>query len=333
MDKLKILISGIGGIAQIAHLPILSKMDNIEIVGICDIEKSKTKSIASKFNIKNTFQDLDKMLNSVEADALFVTTPTFLHKEQAILGLNKGLNVFVEKPLARNYKEATEVIDVLKKTKKILMVGMNNRFRPDVMMLESFVSSGEIGEVFYIKAGYLKKKSTAEKWSVVKSESGGGAFMDLGIVVLDIALWIMKFPNLKSVSAVNYSHSFKDVEDTSIAFIKFHNGAALSIETSWTLHRETDLFYCNLYGKDGSASINPLKIYKYMNNTLVNVTPVKIEKPANLFKRTYEYEISNFINSIINNKPTLSEGIEALDRMKIVDAVYESAKSGKEILY
>ncbi|MCC6865390.1 MAG: Gfo/Idh/MocA family oxidoreductase [Ignavibacteria bacterium] len=331
MEKIRLLITGLGGIAQVVHLPILNKIDNVEIAGICDIDRSKTKTIAAKYNVKHAYYNIDEMLDNVEADCMIVTTPTSQHKEQALKGFKKGLNILVEKPLARNYNEAFETVSAAKKAKKLLMVGMNNRFLPEIMMQESFVSTGELGEIFYIKTGYLKKKSTSEKWSVNKTESGGGVFMDLGIVVLDIALWMMKFPKIKSVSAVNYNHTFKDVEDSSFVFLRFFNGATISIETSWSLHRSNDMFYCNVYGKEGSSSINPLRIYKNMHDTLVNVTPVKIEKPANVFKRSYEYELNNFINSVRTGKPSLSEGAESLDRMKIIDAIYESAKTGKEI--
>lgn len=333
MEKAKVLITGLGGIAQVAHLPVLSKMENVEIAGVCDIDKSKSRTIAQKYNVKNFYTSLEEMLASVPADCLIVTSPTSMHMDQAILGFEKGLNVLVEKPLARNYEEAAKIVEAAKKSKKRLMVGMNNRFRPDIMMQESFVSAKEIGEVFYVKTGFLKKRSTDQKWSVNKNEAGGGVFIDLGIVVLDIALWMLKFPKVKSVSAVNYYHSFKDVEDSSFVFIKFENGSTVSIETSWTLNRENDIFYCNVYGKEGSSSINPLRIYKQMHETLVNVTPIKMEKPANIFKRSYEYEIGHFINSVITGKPALSDGSEALDRMKIVDAVYESARTGKEVLF
>lgn len=331
MEKSRVLITGLGGIAQIVHLPILSKMENVEIAGICDIDKSKTRSIAQKYGIKDAYSTIDEMLEKTDADCIIVTSPTSLHHEHAIKGLNNGLNVLAEKPLARNYAEAAEIVDAAKKAKKLLMVGMNHRFLPEVMMQESFVSAGEIGEVFYIKAGYLKKKSTTEKWSVNKTESGGGVFMDLGIIVLDLALWMMKFPKIKTVSAVNFNHAFKNVEDSSFVLLRFQNGSTISIEASWTLHRSSDMFYVNVYGKEGSSSINPLRIYKNMHDTLVNVTPVKIEKPANVFKRTYEYELNNFINSVQTGKPSLSDGSESLERMKIIDAIYESAHSGKEI--
>jgi predicted dehydrogenase len=213
------------------------------------------------------------------------------------------------------------------------MVGMNNRFRPDFMMQESFISAKELGDVFYIKAGFLKKRSTVENWSVKKETAGGGVFMDLGIVLLDIALWLMKYPKIRSVNSVNYYHSFKSVEDSSFVMLRFENNATVIFETSWTLQREEDLFYCNVFGTEGSSSINPLKIFKKMHGALMNVTPMKMEKPANIFKRSYEYELKHFFNAVQNDTEIISTGDEALQRLKIIDAIYKSAKLGKEIYF
>jgi len=157
--------------------------------------------------------------------------------------------------------------------------------------------------------------------------------MDLGIVILDAALWLMKFPEILSVSAVNYNHAFESVEDSSFIMLRCANNATVTIEASWTLHREEDLFYCNVYGTEGSSTINPLKILKRMHGTLVNVTPLKIEAPANIFKKSIEYELKNFVNSIRNNAKIISSGEEALARLKVIGAIYRSAKLGKEIVF
>lgn len=333
MDKTKVLIVGLGGIAQIAHLPVISKMSEAEIAGMCDIDKSKAQNIAAKYNVKYSYSDYQKMFNEVEADCVIVTTPTNLHRDIAIAGIEAGLHVLVEKPLVRNAPEGEKILEAAKKNKKILMVGMNNRFRPDFMMQRSFISGRELGDVFYIKTGFIRRRSTVEKWALDKNQSGGGAFMDLGIVILDIALWLMKFPKIKSVSAINYFHNFKTVEDTSIAFLRFVNGATVSLEASWSLHRENDIFYCNVFGTDGSSSINPLRIYKKMHGTLVNVTPMKLEKPANIFKRSYEYELQHFFNSVKTGSEAVSNGEEAVQRQRIIDTIYRSAKLGKEISF
>ena len=125
----------------------------------------------------------------------------------------------------------------------------------------------------------------------------------------------------------------KDVEDSTFAMLRFDNGATVNLEASWSLHREDDLFYVNVYGNEGSAQINPLKIYKRMHGTIVNVTPLKMENPSNIFKRSYEYELTHFIKSIQDDKPVISSGSEALNRLKIIDAVYKSAKLGREIVF
>jgi predicted dehydrogenase len=333
MAKTKVSIVGLGAIAQIAHLPAISLMEDVEITAVCDSEKSKAKTIAEKYGIKHFYTDFEKMLNETESDALIVAAPTNFHKDITIKAFQKGLDVLVEKPLARHYEEASEMVNAAKQYNKKLMVGMNNRFRPDFMMQESFISAGELGEIFYIKAGFLKKRSTSENWSLKKEESGGGVVMDLGIVMLDASLWLMNFPYIISVSAVNYNHAFQTVEDSSFFMLRCANNATVTIEASWTLHREEDLFYCNVFGTEGSSSINPLKILKRMHGTLVNVTPLKMEKPANIFKKSIEYELKNFINSIRNNAKIISSGEEALTRLKIIEAIYKSAKLGKEIIF
>jgi predicted dehydrogenase len=331
MNKTKVVIAGLGGISQIAHLPIISKLSDVEIAAVCDTDKGKSKFVAEKYKVKKYYTDYEKMLNEIESDCMVVATPTSTHKDVAIAGLEAGLKVLVEKPLARNSAEAQKIVDARKKGKNQLMVGMNNRFRPDFMMQRSFVSTGELGEIFYIRAGFVRKRSTVEKWALDPAQSGGGVFIDLGIVVLDIAQWLLKFAKVKSVSAVNYFHKFKSVEDTSLVLIKFVNGATVSLESSWTLHRENDVFYCNVFGTEGSSSVNPLRIYKRMHGTLVNVTPVKLEKPANMFIRSYEYELQHFFNSLKPDADVISNGEEALARQNVTDSIYKSAKTGKEI--
>lgn len=234
MEKVKICVAGLGGIAQVMHLPVLSKMDGVEIAGVCDVDKSKSKSIAERYNVKAYYTDFGKMLDEVQSDCVIIAVPTSSHKELAIKAMEKGLNVLVEKPLARNYSEANEIVEAARMNKKKLMVGMNNRFRPDFMMQESFISAGEIGEIFYVKAGYLRKRSTIESWVLKPDESGGGVFMDLGIILLDLSLWIMKFPKIKSVTAVHYFHSFKSVEDSSFVLLRFANNSTVTLETSWS---------------------------------------------------------------------------------------------------
>jgi len=334
MSKVKLAIVGLGGIAQVIHMPILSRMEDVEITAVCDSDLSKCKNIASRYNVGKYYKDIEKMLEeNPEVSAVIIAAQTNVHKDISIKCLQAEKDILIEKPIARNYKEAKEILDAAKLYKKKIMVAMNNRFRNDMMMQRTFTKAKELGDVFYIKAGWVKPQSSNQKWMLEKDKAGGGVFLDNGIAMLDIGMWLLGFPEVKSVSAMNYFHNTKSVEDSSIAMIKFKNNTTLTIEASWSLLREGELFYCNVYGKEGSSSINPFKIYKRMDGELYNITPKKIVTPSNVFKKSYEYELKHFVGAVAGKHNIISNGDDALKVMEIVDAVYKSAKAGKEIIF
>lgn len=333
MSKVKIAIVGLGGITQVVHMPVLSKMEDVEIAAVCDSDFSKCRNIAKKYNVEKYYKDVDKMLEeNPEVSAVIIATQTNFHKDVSLKCLQAEKHILIEKPIARNYKEAKVIVEAGKKYKKKIMVAMNNRFRNDMMLQRTFTKAKELGEIFYIKAGWIKPQSSNQKWMLEKEKSGGGVFLDNGIAMLDLALWLLDFPEAKSVTASNYSHYTKSVEDSSIAMIKFKNNTTLTIEVSWSLLREGELFYCNVYGKEGSSSINPIKIYKRMDGELYNITPKKIATPSNVFKKSYEYELRHFIGAVTGKHNIISTGEDALKAIQIVDAVYKSAKTGKEVI-
>ncbi len=334
MNKTKLGIVGLGGITQVIHMPILSKMEDVEIVAVCDSDISKCRNIASRYNVKKHYKDVEKMLEeNPEMTAVIIAAQTNMHKNISIKCLEAEKDILVEKPIARNYKEAKDIVEAAAKNKRKIMVAMNNRFRNDMMMQRTFTKAKEIGEIFYVKAGWVKPQSSNQKWMLEKDKSGGGVFLDNGIAMLDLGLWILGFPDVKSVTASNYYHNTKSVEDSSIAMIKFKNGTTLTIEVSWSMLRDGELYYCNVYGKEGSSSINPFTIYKRMDGNLYNITPKKLSTPSNVFKKSYEYELRHFIGAVRGNHNIISSGEDALKVIEIVDAVYKSAKEGKEIIF
>jgi len=332
MDKTKIAVVGLGGIAQIMHLPLLSKNKDVELVAICDKEYSKAKYVAKKFNMKKGYKDIDLMFEeNPDLDGVIISTRTDAHLENALTALNAGKHILVEKPIALNAKDAKEIVDAAEANKKILMVGMNNRFRSDSMLQRNFVKGKELGEVFYVKTGWLKTQSSDEKWFTNMEKAGGGVFMDNGIVMLDLGMWMLGFPEVKSVSAINFYHNTKTVEDSNFTLVKFTNGAALTIEASWSFIRSREFFYCNVFGKNGSTSINPLRIYKHVNKQLFDITPKNIKQSSAVYRNSYENEMKYFIGAIRGTHTPISTGKEALMVMQVLDAVYKSAETGKEI--
>ncbi|MBI3578359.1 MAG: Gfo/Idh/MocA family oxidoreductase [Ignavibacteriales bacterium] len=330
MEKARIAVVGLGTIGQTIHLPILSKFPDAEIVAVCDYDSAKAEFVAKKYEIPRWYDNLETMLKAEEdIVGVDICTSTFTHADVAIAALESKKHILVEKPLARTQKEAMEIINAAKKHQRKVMVGMNNRFRPDAMILKSMIQGGELGKIYYTKAGWLKKLSTANPWLTRKEKSGGGVVLDLGIVMFDLAFWMMGFPEAKEVIAANYSHNTKGVEDSSVVFIKMQSGSTLTIESSWSFESNSDFFYCDCFGTDGSGSLNPFRILKRMHGNLVNVTPVSNETPQSLYWKSYDNELKHWIGSLRGLHPIISTGEEAVHRMKVVDAIYQSAKKGK----
>ena len=331
MQKVKIGIIGLGSIAQLVHLPNLLKLENAELTAVAEVKKNRLNTIADKFNVAERYSDYNEMLEKSDIEAVIIATPTNTHKDIAIDCINAGKDVLVEKPLARTFAEAKAVVEAARKSKRKLMVGMNFRYRPDTMLLRSIVSSGEIGEPFYAKCGWVRRQSSEEKWFTKKEEAGGGVIIDLGIHLLDLALWLMNYPDVNSVSCKNYYHNTKSVEDTAISFLKFKNDSLINMEVSWSLPTDKDHFFLSVFGTKGSFTLNPLHVYKRINNEILDLTPAQVDNATTLFKKSYLNELKSFVGAVKGLNPVLSPGDEALERMKIIEAMYQSAQKDSEI--
>jgi predicted dehydrogenase len=268
-----------------------------------------------------------------DIEAVIVATSTDAHLDTVLKCLDAGKHVLVEKPVALNAAEVKKMVDSAEKHRKIFMVGMNNRFRTDTMLQRSFIKGKELGDIFYVKTGWLKSQSSNQKWFTVMDKAGGGVFMDNGIVMLDLGMWMLGFPEVKSVSAVNYRHNSKTVEDSNVTFVRFHNNASLTIEVSWSFLRYGEFFYCNAFGTNGSTAINPLKISKVINNELFDITPKNIKQSTAVFKNSFVNQMNYFIGAIRGTHTPISTGKEALAVMEIADAIYKSAESGREVFF
>lgn len=334
-SKVRIGVIGCGAIAQIVHFPILTKMEDVEVVGIADSDKTKVAALAEKYKIRNYFTDYEKLLATDAIDAILICTPNHTHAPISIAALSAGKHVMVEKPIARGADEAKTMTDEAKKRKRTLMVGMNHRFRPDAMVLKNFVKGKELGKIFYCKSGWLRRRGSwnENEWARKKLMAGGGVFMDLGIPMLDLSIWLMDNPKIKSVSSAMYNHYQKEgVEDSATVMLRFESDVVLNLEVSWTLLMENDFMYNNLFGTAGGALLNPLRIHKEMHGNLVNVTPTKMEKPENNYKKSYEYELKHFVECLKHDRPVMSGAEEALEIMRISEMVYQSAREKREIV-
>ncbi|MHB1687938.1 MAG: Gfo/Idh/MocA family protein [Ignavibacteriaceae bacterium] len=331
MEKTKVAVIGLGGIAQLVHLPNLAKLNNVTVNAVAEVNKNRLNTIADKFNIRERYKDHTELLANSDAEAIIIATPTSSHKDVAIACLKAGKDVLIEKPLARTYQEAKQITDAAEKYKRKIMVGMNLRYRPDAMILKSLLNAGEIGQPFYIKCGWIRRRSSDQKWFTRKMDSGGGVIIDLTILLLDIALWVLKFPPVETVSTQNFYQNTKEVEDTSISLLRCKDSSVVSIESSWSLSVEKDYFYFDVYGTKGSASLNPFRVYKRIEEQMIDLTPSQADNALSLFRKSYMNELKSFIGAVKGLNPVFSSAVESLSRMKIIEAMYKSSSQKKEI--
>ena len=331
MEKTRIAVIGLGSVAQLVHLPNLFKIKNAELTAVAEINRNRLHSVADKFNVKKRYNSYSDILHNDDADAVIIATPTHLHKQMAIDCLNSGKDVLVEKPLARDSKEGKEIIECAKKNNRKLMVGMNLRYRPDSMLIRSLIDAGEIGEPFYVKCGWVRKQSSSEKWFTKREEAGGGVILDLGINLIDLALWLADYPKALSVTTKNYHHRSRNLEDTSVSFIRCENDMLINIETSWTMAEEKDTFFANIYGTKGSVGASPFKLIKVLDDEQIDLASTFLDSPAEAFKKSYLNELKSFVGAIRGLNPVFSSGDEALQLITIAEAMYKSAENAREI--
>ncbi len=335
IEPLKVGLAGCGGVAQIIHLPILSQTPDVNLVALCDMELRKASVVANKFNVPHTFAAIGEMLDAVDLDVVFILAPNNLHLPMSLIALKKGVHIFIEKPAARNAFEARRIAEAAKEANRIVMVGMQNRFRADFLAIKSFLDAGELGDIFLGKVGWLQPifHSIKQPWLFNKNISGGGVLLDLGIQLLDLFWWLTGKPKIASASAIRYQMREQiDVEDFMAAFIKFENNISLMSEFSWEIPIAKDRFYMELYGHDGTCTLNPLRVQKVWNGQLLNITPEIKESSQNLFKKAYEKEIMHFINFLRGRVSSLESGIDdAVNVLQMTDALYRSMEENQEI--
>jgi len=332
MKTTKIAVIGLGGIAQLVHFPIIKKLNNAVISAVSDLSKSRLNSVAEKFGIKNRYLDYKELLEKDDCEAVIICTPTDTHLSIALDVLKSGKHVLIEKPVAKSLEEAEKIKKASLKYGKLVMVGMNMRYRPDAMLLKSLLNNKEIGEIFYIRTSWLRKQSSSEKWFMQKGQAGGGVLMDLGILLLDLSIWLLNYPDVLSVSVKNFKNRTKTVEDSSVGFVRLKDNKLINFEVSWSLFSEKDHLVLDVFGTNGTAHLNPLRAYKLINETRIDYSPFSSTSGSkNLYKKSYENELKHFIGAVNGNLGITSSIDSAVHRMRLLEALYKSANNNAEI--
>ena len=350
--KLKIAIIGAGGICQYAHAPAYLNMDNVEVVGVCDIVIERAKEIAEMFGAKVVTEDYKEILKIDGLDAVDICTPNYMHSVIAVDTLNAGINVFCEKPDAVSVAEAEKMKAAAEKSGKTLMVMRNNRYLGISSYLKEYIKDGKMGNIYAARCGWQRRRGIPGKggWFTTKAQSGGGPLIDLGVHMIDLSIWLMGNPKPVSVSGCTYEkfansnvvdsdHSkfgttvdqgTFDVEDLAMGFIRFDNGACMQIEFSWASNIEKERRFIEFRGDKSGAEWNDvdnqLKIYTEEYGSTVDILPNAKDK-----YQIHEANLRHFADVLEGKAEPMFVPEQGVDMIKILEGFYKSAETGKEI--
>jgi len=347
---LKVGVIGVGSISEMHIRPYLQN-ENVELVALCDINEERLAKKGELYGVSQLYNNYQDLLHNPDIDAISICTWNNTHAEIAIAGLEAGKHVLVEKPLSMTVKEALAIEEAVKKSGKVAQVGFVRRHGDNTKILKKFIDDGDLGEIYYAKASYLRRLGNPGGWFSDKSKSGGGPLIDLGVHVIDIMWYLMGKPRPVSVSgnayyklgnrshiehlsfykAADYDATLNDVEDLTNALIRFENGASMFVDVSFTLQAKEDETSVKIFGDKGGAEIEPaLSLVTEKNNTILNSTP-QVDNLGFDFEKSFANEINHFVECCLEGRETIAPIEDGVEVMKMLNAVYESAKTKQEI--
>ena len=353
---LKVGLIGLGGICRSSHMPGFDLIKDLEIAAICDIKPEKIASFKEKFDLPDVpaFTDYHDLLAVEGLDFVDICTPNKMHSIIAVDALERGLHVFCEKPDAISVSEIERMKAAAEKADRHLMVMRNNRYRKSTQYLKQLITEGKMGDIYCGRCGWIRRRGIPGKggWFTTKELSGGGPLIDLGVHMIDLAIWLMGNPTPVAVSGCTYckfadsdaSDSVHaafgekaadgrfDVEDLAMGFIRFDNGACLQIEFSWASNVEQEKMFVELRGTKAGTSFcdnmetETTKVFTETDGVLEDVLP-KIGETRLIHGRN----LKHFTDVLRGEAEPDYVPQQGVDMIKILDAIYRSAECGHEI--
>lgn len=349
MQSVRVGVIGAGAIAP-SHCRGVLKHPRAELVGIVDASKERARAVQKDFAIPRLYTRVDDLLLDPDVDAVSIALPNCLHAATAIMALEAGKHVLMDDPFAMNREEAKAVLHAARKARRVFTVGMNQRFARDSQVVRALVERGDLGEVYHAKA-YWNRRSGAPRfgtWFCDKKKAGGGSLLDIGTRMLDLCLYLLGSFKATAVSGSVYTkfgnrglgeggwgrsdagRKVFDVDDLGAALIKLKGGASVILEASWVRHQaEPSRSNVELFGTQAGASVHPARLYRFGKRKGEYET---VEPQGVPLKHPDCDQMVNWISAILGEEDVECTPEESLAIQKIMDAIYESARSGREVV-
>ena len=332
-DSVRLGVVGAGAIAQLAHIPVLSRMRGAELVAVCDNDRPKARALADRFGVPDVFTDIEDLLELDELDAVVIATPNHLHEPHALSALAAKRHVLCERPLALSSRGVERILAAASRADRKVSVANNHRYRTDLQTLSRFIAGGELGKIVGMRGGSYTFKRPSEGWRFRRVESGGGAFLDQGVPLLDLALWLGDFPEPLRVSAhMDRARSSSAVEDSMLVQLECVGGASFLFDVSSVYVGEEERWWFEVLATRGSARLAPLRVVKELNGRATDVSPSGASGRESAFIQSYRAELAHFL-AMVRGEAPYEAPTDQVTLHRIVEAIYRSAEDGKEVRF
>ena len=330
-DSVRLGVVGAGAIAQVAHIPVLSKMRGAELLAVCDNDRPKARALADRFGVPDVFTDIEDLLELDELDAVVIATPNHLHEPHALAALAAKRNVLCERPLALSSRGVERILAAAAKADCKVSVANNHRYRTDVQGLSRFIAGGELGKIVGMRGGSYSFKRPPEGWRFRRAESGGGAFLDHGVPLLDLALWLADYPEPVRVTAhMDRGRASSAVEDAMVVQLECAGGASFLFDVSSMYVGEEERWWFEVLATRGSARLAPLRVVKELNGRATDVSPTGASGRESPFLQSYRAELAHFLATVRGEAP-YEAPTDQVTLHRVIEAIYRSAEDGKEV--
>ncbi len=345
-ERLKVAVFGAGAIG-LDHIQSFKLHPSAEVVALAETSQERGREAADRFNIPELVTDYRVLLARPDIDVVSIALPNYLHAAVALASLRAGKHVMLDKPMATNAADAARLVTEARKQRVRLMVGQNNRFIPEVQTARQLIDDGVLGEVYHAKTAWTRRAGIPRigSWFTQKQFAGGGCTYDIGVHALDRCLYLLGEFEAAAVSGQTYSKfgprglgsgtwgkseinpkAKFDVDDFSVALIKLKSGRTVLLESSWAAHQaDPDFNGTQVFGTDAGLLLPPLKLFRPGKHGYSNELVKLIPTPVNPNRMVH------FIDVVLGRAEQFVKPEESLAVQKILDAIYASARSGREV--
>ncbi|HZG57539.1 Gfo/Idh/MocA family oxidoreductase [Paenibacillus sp.] len=348
-NKIRLGIIGAGNIGNV-HMQEFSKLGDLcEITAVTDAYLPLAEARAKEHGIAAVAASPEELIARTDVDAVVVCVPNQFHAPIAVQALEAGKHVLLEKPMAINAEAARQIMRAARDSDKTLMMSHQMRWESVPMQIKAQADRGELGRIYTAKTGWYRRKGIPGwgTWFTRMDQSGGGPLIDIGVHMLDLALYLMGNPKPVSVYGATYAefgpkkkgigtwgkpdwNGVYDVEDLATAMIKMEDGSSLTLEVSWAVHMDTDSTpFLHLMGSEGGASYRGSR-GKLLTEKFDRPLETELSVPEN-DEGARQRLSRHFLECVREGKEPITSALSGFTNSLILEAIYESSRTGNEV--